>query len=58
MATTLLLIYDILETIQYAWAILNIIILGHYILHNDKIFRYMEYILYKLEKIKIVLKYY
>ncbi len=57
-ATTIpLLIYDTPEAIQYAWAIFHFTILGQYILHDDKMLRYMEYALYKLEKTKIAFEY-
>ena len=53
----LLLIHNTLEAIQYTWAILNFTILTQCVLYDDKMFHYMEYALYKLEKIKIVFEY-
>ena len=52
-----LLIYDALEAVQYTWAILDLTILAQYILHDDEILRYMEHVLYRLEKTKIVFEY-
>ncbi len=57
MATPLLLIYDALEAIQCARAILDFTMLAQYVSHNDKILRYMEHALYKLENIKIAFQY-
>ena len=53
MAITLLLIYDALEAIQYAQAILDFTMLAQYVLHDHKMLHYMEYILYRLENTKI-----
>ena len=52
-AAILLLIHDTPEAIQYAQLILDFIMLAQYILHDNKLLRYMEYALYKLEKTKI-----
>ena len=46
-------IQHVLEAIQYAWAILNFIILAQYVSYDDKTLRYMEFALYRLEKTKI-----
>lgn len=58
MATTLILIYDNLEVIQYPGAILDFIILAQYISHDDETLCYMEHILYRLKNSKIVFEYY
>ena len=50
MATTLLLIYDGPEAIQYTWALLDFRMLAEYVLHNEKTLRYTEHVLYKLKK--------
>ena len=50
---TLLLIHNTPEAIQYTRAILNFIILAQYVLHDNKTLHYMEYALYRLNKIKI-----
>ena len=55
-ATTPLLIQDVLEIIYYTCVILNFTMLACYLLHNNKIFSYIEYILYRLDKTKIVFK--
>ena len=57
-ATTLLLIYDALEPIQYTQAILDFTILAQYISHDNKTLRHIQHVLYKLKKTKIVLKHY
>ena len=57
-ATLLLLIYDVQETIQYTRIILDFIMLIQYILYDDEILRYIKYALYKLEKTKIPFEYY
>ena len=51
-----LLIYDTLEAIQYTQVILDFTMLAQYISHNKETLRYMEYVLYKLEKTKIVIE--
>lgn len=56
MATTLLLVYDSLEAIQYTWAILDFTILAQYLLYNKETLRYIEYIFYRLENTKIGFK--
>ena len=48
-----LLIHDAQEAIQCTRVILNFIMLAQYILYNNKTFRYMEHILYRMEKTKI-----
>lgn len=53
MATTLLLIYNTLEAIQYTRAIPNFTILAQYVLYNDETHRYIEHVLYRLENIMI-----
>ena len=53
MTAKLLLIHEDLETIQCIWAILDFIILAEYVLHDEKMLRYIEHVLYRLEKIKI-----
>ncbi len=57
MAVMPLLIYDALEAIQYAQAILDFTILAQYVLHDNKTFRYIEHALYRLENIKIAFEY-
>ena len=54
----LLLIYDTPKTIQYAQAILDFIMLGHYISNTKEMLRYIEYTLYGLEKTKIAFEQY
>lgn len=54
MAATPLPIYDTPETIQCAWAILDFIILAQYVSYDEETLRYMEHVLYRLEKTKIV----
>ena len=56
MVTTPLLIYDTLETIQYAQTILDFTMLAQYIPHNNKMLRYIEHALYRLENTKIAFK--
>ena len=56
MATTLLLIYNAPEIIQYAWTILNFKMLAQYILNDNKTLYYIEHALYRLEKTKTVSK--
>lgn len=58
MVTTPLLIHDVPEAIQYTQVIQNCIILVQYILHNEETFCYIEYVLYKLEKTKIIFEQY
>ena len=53
MAATPLLIYDITKAIQFARAILNFTTLTQYVLHDEETLRYIEHVLYKLEKTKI-----
>ena len=53
-----LLIHNAPEAIQCTWAILNFTMLVQYILHHDKILRYMEHALYRFEKIKIAFEHY
>ena len=52
-AATPLLICDAPEAIQCAQAILDFIMLGQYVLHDEKTVCYMEHALYKLENTKI-----
>ena len=47
-----LLIHNASKAIQYPQAILNFTMLAQYVLHNKKILRYMEYVLYRLKKTK------
>lgn len=54
----LLLMHDTLEAIEYLQAIFNFTMLAQYISYDDKILRYIEHMLYKLEKIKIVFEQY
>ena len=54
MAPILLLIHDTPKTIQYVQIILDFTILAQYISHNKEMLHYIEYILYKLEKTKII----
>lgn len=56
MTAMLLLIHYILEAIQYVRNILNIIIIAQYILHDEETLCYIKYILYRLEKTKILLE--
>ena len=56
MVATPLPIHDASKTITYTQAILNFIMLGQYILYNNKTFDYLEYALYKLKNIKIAFK--
>lgn len=58
MTAILLLIHDVPKAIQYIGTILNFIILAQYISHNKKKLCYIEYVLYRLENIKIAFKYY
>ena len=58
MAVTLLLIYKAPKTIYYTIAILDFTILAQYILHNEEMLRYMEHVLYRLEKTKIAFEQY
>ncbi len=53
-AATLLLIQDALEIIHCTCTILDITMLAQYPSHNDEILSYMEHILYRLDKTKIV----
>ncbi len=48
-----LLIHDTPEAIQYTRAIFDFTILSQYVLQDDKMLRYMEHALYRLEKTKI-----
>ena len=54
MATMPLPIHNTLKTIQYARIILDFTMLAQYVLYNNKMLRYMEHVLYKLENTKIV----
>lgn len=56
--TILLPIYDSPNEIQYAWIILDIIMIDHYVLHHKKRLYYIKHVFYCLEKIKIALKQY
>ena len=56
-AATSLLIQNTPEANQYARAILNFTIFAQYVSYDDKMLRYMERALYKLEKIKIIFEY-
>lgn len=53
-----LLIYDTPEKIHYTQTILDFIMLAVYVLHNQKMLRYIEYILYRCEKTKITFEQY
>ncbi len=53
-AATSLLIYDTPEAIHCAQAILDFTILAQYVSHDNKMLRYMENALYRLENTKIV----
>ena len=53
-----LLIQNTPEAIQYAWAIFDFTMLAQYISHDDKIPRYIEHALYRVEKIKIPFEHY
>lgn len=44
MATTSLLIHDTSKAIQYVRAILDFTILAQYVLNDNKMLQYMEYI--------------
>ena len=48
-----LLIHNILETIQYTQTIFNFTMLAQYVLYDNKIIWYIEYVLYRPEKTKI-----
>ncbi len=48
-----LLIHNALEVIQCARVILDFMILAKYVSYNDKMLRYIEHTLYRLEKTKI-----
>ena len=52
-AAMLLLIHNVLETIQYARIILDFTMLAQYVLYDNETFRYIEHALYKREKTKI-----
>ena len=56
MAAMTLLIYNALEAIQFAYAILDFTILAEYVLHNHKMLCYIEHALYMLEKTKIAFR--
>lgn len=59
LTATLLLIHNNPKAIHCVCAILDFMMLAHYMLYNDKTLAYMKYILYKLEKTKMVFeKYY
>ena len=53
-----LLIYNTSEVIQCVQAILNFIMLGQYVLHDNKTLRYIEHALYRLKKTKIAFEHY
>lgn len=55
---TFLLIQNTLRTIYYNCAILDFTMLVWYLLHNNKIFNYIEFVLYRLNKTKIIFKNY
>ena len=55
---TFLLIQDASKTIYCIYAILNFIILAQYPLYDNKIFFYMDYALYRLDKTKITFENY
>ena len=48
-----LLVQNAPEAIQCAQASLNFTILARYVLHDNKMLRYIEHALYRLEKTKI-----
>lgn len=52
-AAMFLLIYEALEAIKCAQAILDFTMLAQYVLHDKETFRYIEHALYKLEMTKI-----
>ena len=52
-----LLIQNAPEAIQCARTIFDFTILAQYVLHDDKMLRYIEHALYKLEKTKITFEY-
>ena len=55
-AATPLLIQNALEAIQCARAILDFTMLTQYVSNDDETLRYMEHVLYRLEKTKIAFK--
>ena len=52
-SATPLLIHNTPEAIQYSWVILDFIMLAQYISHDNKMLRYIEYVLYRLKKTNI-----
>ena len=52
-AAMLLLIYDVTDAIHYSCVILDITIPVQYVLYDNKTLRYIEDVLYRLEKTKI-----
>lgn len=54
----LLLIHNILETIQYTHVCLDFIILAQYILYDEEMLNYIDYTLYRLEKTKLLFEQY
>ena len=54
MAATFLLIHDAPKTIQYTQIITNFTILAKYVLHDEKMLQYIEHVLYRLKKTKII----
>lgn len=53
MADILLIIDNCLDTIQFAWNILDFTMFTQYILYDGKKLRYIEHALFRLEKTKI-----
>lgn len=53
-----LLINDAKKTIHWICAILDFIILAQYLLYNNKTLSYIEYLLYRLDKTKILFEKY
>lgn len=50
----LLIIYDALKAFKYIQAILDFEILAYNVRYDEKMLRYMEHLLYKLESTKII----